>query len=144
MCSRWADTGEAVNEVDAGSSVKAGLRMAFIDLVLTVHPLVAWLTLIKYKRRGQLMAQGTQKTNVTEMQWTDLQCTHMCPDSLCMLLRCDMDLICTRQPSLCNNFPYILAGTHICGNYPHSHNGRHSYTHFPLPSLFFIQENTKT
>lgn len=79
------------------------------------------------------------------MQWIYLLCTHMCPDSLCMLLHCDTGWICTRQPFLHSNFLYILAGTHICGIYPHLHNG-HSYTRFPFPSLqsFFIQENMRT
>lgn len=44
MCSRWAGTGEAVDEVDAGSSMQAGPRVAFIYVILTVHPLVAWFT----------------------------------------------------------------------------------------------------
>lgn len=44
MCSRWAGTGEAVDEVDTGSSMEAGPRVAFIDVILTVHPLVAWFT----------------------------------------------------------------------------------------------------
>lgn len=44
MCSRWAGTGEAVDEVDTGSSMEAGSRVAFIDIILTVHPLVAWFT----------------------------------------------------------------------------------------------------
>lgn len=45
MCSRRAGTGEAVIEVETGSSVKAGLGMAFINVILTVYTLVAWLTL---------------------------------------------------------------------------------------------------
>lgn len=43
-CSRWAGTGKVVDEVDAGSSMEAGLRVAFINIILTVHTLVAWLT----------------------------------------------------------------------------------------------------
>lgn len=45
MSPRWAGTGEAVNEVDTGSSIEAGVGVAFINIVLTVHPLVTWLTL---------------------------------------------------------------------------------------------------
>lgn len=45
MCSRRAGAGEAVNEVDTGSSMEAGLRVAFINIIFTVHPLVAWFTL---------------------------------------------------------------------------------------------------
>lgn len=41
MCSRWAGTHEAVNEVDASSSVEARLRVALIDIIFTVYPLVA-------------------------------------------------------------------------------------------------------
>lgn len=44
MRSKWADTFEAVDEVDAGSSMETGLRVAFINIILTVHPLVAWFT----------------------------------------------------------------------------------------------------
>lgn len=42
MCSRWAGTGKAVDEVETRSSVEAGPRMAFINIILTVHPLEAW------------------------------------------------------------------------------------------------------
>lgn len=42
LCSRRAGAGEAVDEVDTGSSMVAGPRLAFIDIILTVHPLVAW------------------------------------------------------------------------------------------------------
>lgn len=45
MCSRRADADELVNEVNTGSSMEAGLRVAFIHLVFTVYTLVAWLTL---------------------------------------------------------------------------------------------------
>lgn len=41
MCSRWAGTHEAVNEVDASSSVEARLRVALINIIFTVYPLVA-------------------------------------------------------------------------------------------------------
>lgn len=44
MRSKRADTFEAVDEVDAGSSMETGLRVAFINIILTVHPLVAWFT----------------------------------------------------------------------------------------------------
>lgn len=44
MCSMWAGAGEAVDEVDTGSSMEAGPRVAFINIILTVHPLVAWFT----------------------------------------------------------------------------------------------------
>lgn len=44
MGSRWAGAGKAIDEVDTGSSIEAGLGVAFIDIILTVHPLVAWLT----------------------------------------------------------------------------------------------------
>lgn len=47
MCSRWTCAGEAVDEVDAGASMEAGLGVAFINIILTVHPLVAWFTLEK-------------------------------------------------------------------------------------------------
>lgn len=45
MCSRWAGAGEVVDEVYTGSSVETGPRVAFIHIIFTVHPLVAWLTL---------------------------------------------------------------------------------------------------
>lgn len=45
MCSRWARAHEAVDEIDTGSSIEAGLGVAFIHIILTVHPLVAWFTL---------------------------------------------------------------------------------------------------
>lgn len=41
MCSMWAGAGEVVDEVDTGSSMEAGPRVAFIYIILTVHPLVA-------------------------------------------------------------------------------------------------------
>lgn len=44
MCSRRAGAGEAVDEVDTGASMEAGPRVAFINIILTVHPLVAWFT----------------------------------------------------------------------------------------------------
>lgn len=44
MCSRWAGAGEAVDEVDTGSSMQAGPGVAFINIILTVHTLVAWFT----------------------------------------------------------------------------------------------------
>lgn len=44
MCSRWAGAGEAVDEVDTGSSMEAGPRVAFINIILTVDPLVARFT----------------------------------------------------------------------------------------------------
>ena len=43
--SRWAGTHEAVDEVDALSSIEAGLRVALVNIILTVHPLVPWFTL---------------------------------------------------------------------------------------------------
>ena len=45
VCSRWTGTGEEVYEVDTGPSMQAGFRVAFIHIILTVHPLVAWFTL---------------------------------------------------------------------------------------------------
>lgn len=45
MRSKWADALELVNEVNTGSSMEAGLRVAFIHLIFTVYALVAWLTL---------------------------------------------------------------------------------------------------
>lgn len=50
MCSLRADADELVNEVDTGSSMEAGLRVAFIHLILTVDALVAWLTLNQSQR----------------------------------------------------------------------------------------------
>lgn len=45
VCSRRARTGEVVDQVYAGSSVEAGLRVALIHVVFTVHPLVAGFAL---------------------------------------------------------------------------------------------------
>lgn len=45
MCSWRANAAEAVYEIDTGSSIEAGLRVAFIHIILTVHPLVAWFAL---------------------------------------------------------------------------------------------------
>lgn len=45
ICSRRARTGEVVDEVYAGSPVEAGLRVALIHIIFTVHPLVAWFAL---------------------------------------------------------------------------------------------------
>lgn len=44
VCSRWADAGEAVNEVNTGSAMEARLRVAFINLIFTIYTLVAWFT----------------------------------------------------------------------------------------------------
>ena len=44
-CSGRAEAGETIDEVDAGSSVVAGVGVAFIHIVLTVHPLEAGFTL---------------------------------------------------------------------------------------------------
>lgn len=41
MRSSSADAGEAIDAVDTFSSVQAGLRVAFINIILTVHALVA-------------------------------------------------------------------------------------------------------
>ena len=45
MCTRWAGAGEAVDEVDAGSSMTTRVRVTLIYVILTVHPLVASLAL---------------------------------------------------------------------------------------------------
>lgn len=37
----WAGTLEAVNEVNASSTIEAGLRVAFVHVVFTVDSLVA-------------------------------------------------------------------------------------------------------
>lgn len=44
MRSTWASTLKVVNKVDACSSISAGLRLAFINIILAVHPLVAGFT----------------------------------------------------------------------------------------------------
>lgn len=44
MCPRWTGATEAVDEVYTGSSMEARLRVAFINIILAVHTLVAWLT----------------------------------------------------------------------------------------------------
>lgn len=101
MCSRRADAGEAVNEVETGSTMEAGLRVAFINIIFTVHPLVAWFTLHQWQR----LARGVINTNLKHKSfktykpftltpatntYTDKQLriyllyTHMCPDSPCM------------------------------------------------------------
>lgn len=43
MCTRRAGAGEAVDEVDAGSSMTTRVRVTLIHVILTVHPLVASL-----------------------------------------------------------------------------------------------------
>lgn len=45
MCTRRAGAGEAVDEVDAGSSMTTRVRVTLIHVILTVHPLVASLAL---------------------------------------------------------------------------------------------------
>lgn len=45
ICSRRARAGEVVDEVYAGSPVEAGLRVALVHIIFTVHPLVAWFAL---------------------------------------------------------------------------------------------------
>jgi len=45
MRSRRAGAREAVDEVDTGSAMEAGPRVAFVDIILAVHPLVARFTL---------------------------------------------------------------------------------------------------
>lgn len=42
VCSGWAGTGKSVDEVDTRSSVVARLRLAFINIIFTVHPLETW------------------------------------------------------------------------------------------------------
>lgn len=101
MCSTRAGAGEAVNEVDTGSTMEARLRVAFINIIFTVYPLVAWFTLHQWQR----LAHGVMNTNVKHKSfktykpftptpatntYTDKQLriyllyTHMCLDSPCM------------------------------------------------------------
>ena len=51
-----AGAGEVVDEVDTGSSVEARPRVALVDIILTVHPLVAWFTLRQCNTREKLVA----------------------------------------------------------------------------------------
>lgn len=44
MCSMWTGASKAVDEIDTGSTVETGCRVTFVNIILTVHPLVAWLT----------------------------------------------------------------------------------------------------
>lgn len=62
FCSRRARTGEVVDEVYAGSSVEAGLRVALVHIVFTVHPLVAWFALHQ-KNRSQ---HKSEKQNIQQ------------------------------------------------------------------------------
>lgn len=54
VCSRWAGAGEAVDKVYTGTSMEARLRVAFINIVLTVHPLIAWFALEQWKEKYRL------------------------------------------------------------------------------------------
>lgn len=45
LSSSWARTFVGVDEVNACSSILAGLRKAFIDLLRAVDPMIAWNTL---------------------------------------------------------------------------------------------------
>lgn len=73
MCPMWADAGEMVNEVNAGSSMKAGLRVAFIHLIFTVYALVAWLTLNQFQKERS--THGTRNSyEQMEQKWS--QCTY--------------------------------------------------------------------
>lgn len=54
VCPRWTRAGEAVDEVYTGSSMETRLRVAFINIILTVHTLVAWLTLEQWNK-GQML-----------------------------------------------------------------------------------------
>lgn len=42
VCSWRADTGKVVDQVDASSSIEAGLGVAFVYIILTVHSLETW------------------------------------------------------------------------------------------------------
>lgn len=61
VCSMRAGALEAVNEVDASSTVEAGLRVAFVDVIFTVDSLVAWFALRQRQENcchTNLTAQG--------------------------------------------------------------------------------------
>lgn len=55
VCPRWAGAFEVVDEVYTGSSMEARLRVAFINIILTVHTLEAWFTL-QQRRTVQMLA----------------------------------------------------------------------------------------
>lgn len=42
--SMWTGAGKAVDEIDTGSTVETRCRVTFVNIILTVHPLVAWFT----------------------------------------------------------------------------------------------------
>lgn len=73
MCSGWADADELVNEVNTGSSMEAGLRVAFIHLILAVYALVAWLTLNRLQKERSTHGM---RSPYEQMQQIFSQCTY--------------------------------------------------------------------
>lgn len=142
MCSRWADTSEVVDEVNACSSIEAGLRVAFINIIFTVYSLVTWFTLEKWNKKFILsiclkirLKHKAYLINLYTNLKKHLLCTHMCPDNLCMLLHCDMDLSGTHPPFPHSSCLCTLAGTDTDGNSPCWCIVLHSYTHFQQQNL---------
>lgn len=135
MRSRWAGTGEAVDEVDASSSIQTRLGVALIHVVLAVHPLETGFALQRQDRGFWCRLGANVKPNPTPPSEMASPCTRKPPGNPCMWPHSGRGWTDTRPPCPRSSCPCTPADTGTGGNDPRSGTAPRSYTHSPPPHL---------